>query len=50
MKAGEEITEEIAQEIEDSPIEEVEIRSVLTFMLILRQKIPVALILTARIC
>ncbi len=30
VKAGEEITEEIAQEIEDSPIEEVEIRSVLT--------------------
>ncbi|MDE6106074.1 MAG: DNA-directed RNA polymerase subunit beta', partial [Bacteroidales bacterium] len=30
VAAGEEITEEIAQKIEDSPIEEVEIRSVLT--------------------
>ena len=30
VKAGEEITEEVAQKIEDSPIEEVEIRSVLT--------------------
>ena len=30
VKAGEEITEEIAREIEESPIEEVEIRSVLT--------------------
>ncbi|MEG1498100.1 MAG: DNA-directed RNA polymerase subunit beta' [Bacteroidales bacterium] len=30
VRAGEEITEEIAQIIEDSPIEEVEIRSVLT--------------------
>ncbi len=30
VKAGEEITEEIAKEIEESPIEEVEIRSVLT--------------------
>ncbi|MCE2616965.1 DNA-directed RNA polymerase subunit beta' [Phocaeicola oris] len=30
VAAGEEITEEIAQEIEDSPIESVEIRSVLT--------------------
>ncbi len=30
VKAGEEITEDIAKEIEESPIEEVEIRSVLT--------------------
>ncbi len=30
ISAGEEITEEIAQKIEDSPIEQVEIRSVLT--------------------
>ena len=30
ISAGEEVTEEIAQEIEDSPIENVEIRSVLT--------------------
>ncbi|MEN9443163.1 MAG: DNA-directed polymerase subunit beta, partial [Bacteroidota bacterium] len=30
VKAGEELTEEISQKIEDSPIEEVEIRSVLT--------------------
>ena len=30
VKAGEEITEEIARKIEESPIEEVEIRSVLT--------------------
>ncbi len=30
LRAGEQVTEEIAQEIEDSPIEEVNIRSVLT--------------------
>ena len=30
MAGGEEITEDIAQRIEDSPIESVEIRSVLT--------------------